>query len=114
MATTAIDEGKLEAFMGHAVEDMSAAMSAVMSRLGERCGLYAAMAHAGPLTSAQVAERAGCDERYVRDSILNPKGQVAAGYEPVMPTFAGQVSEDDLAKLVAYIESIGPERSGAR
>ena len=53
------------------------------------------------------------DERYVRDSILNPKGQVAAGYEPVMPTFAGQVSEDDLAKLVTYIESIGPARSGA-
>jgi cytochrome c oxidase subunit 2 len=51
------------------------------------------------------------DERYVRDSILDPKGQVAAGYAPVMPTFAGQVSEDDLAKLVAYIESIGPERS---
>jgi len=52
------------------------------------------------------------DERYVRDSILNPKEQVAAGYAPVMPTFKGQVSEDDLAKLVAYIESIGPNRSG--
>jgi cytochrome c oxidase subunit 2 len=53
------------------------------------------------------------DERYIRDSILNPKAQVAAGYAPVMPTFAGQASEDDLAKLVAYIESIGPQRSGA-
>jgi cytochrome c oxidase subunit 2 len=54
------------------------------------------------------------DEAYVRDSILDPKGQVAAGYAPVMPTFAGQVSEDDLAKLVAYIESIGPSTSGGR
>ena len=54
------------------------------------------------------------DERYVRDSILDPKGQVAAGYAPVMPTFAGQVGEDDLAKLVAYIESIGPSTSGDR
>jgi cytochrome c oxidase subunit 2 len=54
------------------------------------------------------------DEGYVRDSILDPKGQVAAGYAPVMPTFAGQVSEDDLAKLVAYIESIGPSTSGGR
>jgi cytochrome c oxidase subunit 2 len=52
------------------------------------------------------------DERYVRDSILDPKAQVAAGYDPVMPTFAGQVSEDDLAKLVAYIESIGPQPAG--
>jgi cytochrome c oxidase subunit 2 len=47
------------------------------------------------------------DNRYVRDSILDPKAQVAAGYDPVMPTFAGQVNEDDLAKLVAYIQSIG-------
>ena len=54
------------------------------------------------------------DERYVRDSILDPKAQVAAGYDPVMPTFAGQISEDDLAKLVAYIESIGPRQSGER
>ena len=52
------------------------------------------------------------DDRYVRDSILNPKGQVAAGYAPVMPTFAGQIGEDDLAKLVAYIESIGPSKPG--
>jgi cytochrome c oxidase subunit II len=50
------------------------------------------------------------DERYVRDSILEPKAQVAAGYAPVMPTFAGQLSEDDLAKLVAYIQSIGPSK----
>ncbi|MGN6848932.1 MAG: cytochrome c oxidase subunit II [Sphingomicrobium sp.] len=54
------------------------------------------------------------DERYVRDSILDPQAQVAAGYQPVMPTFAGQISEDDLAKLVAYIESIGPQKSGGR
>ena len=51
------------------------------------------------------------DERYVRDSILDPKREVAAGYQPVMPTFAGQVSEDDLAKLVAYIQSLGPNGS---
>jgi cytochrome c oxidase subunit 2 len=50
------------------------------------------------------------DETYIRDSILDPKNQVAAGYAPVMPTFAGQIGEDDLAKLVAYIESIGPQR----
>jgi cytochrome c oxidase subunit 2 len=55
------------------------------------------------------------DDRYIRDSILDPKAQVAAGYAPVMPTFAGQLSEDDLAKLVAYIQSIGAsKRGGAR
>ena len=54
------------------------------------------------------------DESYIRDSILKPKAQVAAGYAPVMPTFAGQISEDDLAKLVAYIQSIGPQQGGSR
>ena len=53
------------------------------------------------------------DEAYVRDSLLDPKGQVAAGYAPVMPTFAGQVGEDDLASLVAYIQSIGSGRRAA-
>jgi cytochrome c oxidase subunit 2 len=52
------------------------------------------------------------DDTYIRDSILDPKAQVAAGYQPVMPTFAGQVSEGDLAKLLAYIQSIGPRQHG--
>ena len=54
------------------------------------------------------------DARYVRDSILDPNAQVAAGYAPVMPAFAGQVSEDDLAKLVAYIQSLGPTGGAGR
>lgn len=65
-----------------------------------------------PLSDGSVVT---ADERYIRDSILDPKAQVAAGYAPVMPTFAGQLSEDDLAKLVAYIQSIGAtKREGAR
>ena len=51
------------------------------------------------------------DEAYIRDSILDPKKEVPAGYQPLMPTFAGQVSEDDLSKLVAYIQSIGKNRA---
>src|SRR5690349_7899969 len=43
------------------------------------------------------------DERYIRDSILQPKREVAAGYAPVMPSFAGQIGEDEVLKLVAYI-----------
>jgi cytochrome c oxidase subunit 2 len=62
-----------------------------------------------PLSDGRVVV---ADERYVRDSILNPKAEVAAGYAPVMPTFAGQIGEDDLARLVAYIQSIGPQPGG--
>jgi cytochrome c oxidase subunit 2 len=59
-----------------------------------------------PLSDGRVVR---ADESYIRDSILLPKKDIAAGYDPVMPSFAGQVSEDDLAKLVAYIEALGRE-----
>jgi cytochrome c oxidase subunit 2 len=47
------------------------------------------------------------DEKYIRDSILLPRSQVVASYEPLMPSFEGKVSEDQLLRLVAYIKSIG-------
>ncbi len=49
------------------------------------------------------------DERYIRDSILMPKARVAAGYAPLMPSFAGRVTEDELIRLVAYIKSLATE-----
>jgi cytochrome c oxidase subunit 2 len=49
------------------------------------------------------------DDMYLRDSILQPKKQVVASYDPVMPSFAGVVSEADLLKLIAYIKSLAPE-----
>jgi cytochrome c oxidase subunit 2 len=48
------------------------------------------------------------DERYIRDSILLPDSQVVAGYEPLMPSFSGQLSEDDLLALIAYLKSTAP------
>ena len=77
MSAAAIDEAKLEEFMGRAVGDMSAAMSAPLTMLGVKLGLYKAMAGAGQLTSAEVADRAGCDERLVREWLAN---QTAGGY----------------------------------
>lgn len=49
------------------------------------------------------------DDQYVRDSILYPAKDIAAGYAPIMPTFSGQVSEADLVRLEAYIKSLAPE-----
>jgi cytochrome c oxidase subunit II len=49
------------------------------------------------------------DEAYVRESILNPMAKVVAGYEPVMPTFQGLVSEDQVLQLIEYVRSIGPK-----
>lgn len=59
-----------------------------------------------PLSDGRVVR---ADESYIRDSILLPKKDVAAGYPPVMPSFAGQVSEEDIAKLVAYVQSLANE-----
>ena len=77
MSATEIDEAKLEAFMGQAVTDMGAIISAPLMVIGEKLGLYKAMAGAGPLTSAEVAERSGAAERYVREWLRN---QAAGGY----------------------------------
>jgi cytochrome c oxidase subunit 2 len=46
------------------------------------------------------------DEAYIRESILNPQGQIVEGYQPIMPTFKGQVTEDQLVQLIAYIKSL--------
>ena len=54
------------------------------------------------------------DEGYLRDSILLPRKQVAAGYEPIMPAFAGRIGEDDLFDLIAYIRSLAPSTERPR
>ena len=54
------------------------------------------------------------DERYLRDCILIPNTQVVAGFDPVMPSFQGRISEDDLFAIITYLKSIGsspPEAS---
>jgi len=48
------------------------------------------------------------DDNYIRESILNPQGQLVKGFGPIMPTFQGQVNEEDLLKLLAYIKSLAP------
>jgi cytochrome c oxidase subunit II len=53
------------------------------------------------------------DESYVRESILNPGAKVVAGYQQLMPTYQGQVSEEQLGHLVAYIKSLSPAPAAA-
>jgi SAM-dependent methyltransferase len=72
-----LDEAKLEAFVHTAVVDMGAAISGLLLHIGDRLGLYKAMAGAGPVTSAELAARTGTTERYVREWLGN---QTAGGY----------------------------------
>lgn len=50
------------------------------------------------------------DDPYIRESILNPRAKVVAGFDPVMPTFQGQISEENILQLIAYIRSIGAQK----
>jgi cytochrome c2 len=54
------------------------------------------------------------DEEYVREAILNPSATVALGFAPVMPTFAGKVTEDELRALVMYVKSLSLSTQGSR
>lgn len=52
------------------------------------------------------------DENYVRESILSPAAKIVSGFQPIMPSFQGQVSEDQLNALVAYVKSLAAPSSG--
>ena len=54
------------------------------------------------------------DERYIRDSVLLPQQEVVAGYAPIMPSYQGQVSEEDLLALLAYVKSLANAPAPAR
>ena len=49
------------------------------------------------------------DEDYVRESILNPQAKIVAGYQPIMPTFKGLISEDGIMQIIAYLKSLKRE-----
>jgi cytochrome c oxidase subunit II len=48
------------------------------------------------------------DEAYIRESILNPQAKIANGFQNIMPTFQGQLNEEQILQLVAYVRSLQP------
>jgi cytochrome c oxidase subunit II len=48
------------------------------------------------------------DANYIRQKLLTPAATIPAGYQPIMPSFAGRLSEEDILAIIAYIRSIGP------
>ena len=53
------------------------------------------------------------DENYIRESILNPGAKIVSGFKPIMPSFQGQISEENLMALVAYIKSLAQPQQSA-
>lgn len=72
-----MDQQRLDQFMGKMVGDLGAAVSAALVVVGDKLGLYKSLAEGGPQTPAQLAERAGARERYVREWL---NAQAASGY----------------------------------
>jgi SAM-dependent methyltransferase len=72
-----IDGSKLESFVARAIGDISAAYGGVLVSVGDKLGLYKAMAGAGPLDARELAARTGCAERYVSEWL---NAQAAGGY----------------------------------
>jgi SAM-dependent methyltransferase len=72
-----IDQAKLDKFMGQALGELGAGMNAALVIIGDKLGLYKAMAGAGPLSSTELAEKTGTAERYVREWL---NAQAAGGF----------------------------------
>jgi len=80
-----IDETRVEAFVMRILDEVGAAMNVPLTVIGDRLGLYKAMADGEPVTSEELAERTGTHERYVREWLA---GQAAGGYVEYDPETA--------------------------
>ena len=72
----AINQDKLHEFLGKAINDFGAVFNAALVRIGDKLGLYKALA-GGPMSPAELAAKTGTDERYVREWLAS---QAAGGF----------------------------------
>src|SRR2546430_14294452 len=73
----ALNQDELHEFLGKAIVDFGATFNAALIRIGDKLGLYKALASGGPQTPAELAKRTGTAERYVREWL---SAQAAGGY----------------------------------
>ena len=86
--TQAIDQAKLDEFMGRFVGDLGAALSAALVVIGDRLGLYRAMADGGAVTPPELAARTGTDARYVGEWLSNQAAGGYVSYDPASGEFS--------------------------
>ena len=63
----------------------------------------------GTTVELKDGSRVRVDEAYIRESVLYPQSKIVAGYDDIMPTFKGLLTEDGLLKVVEYVKSLGPK-----
>jgi cytochrome c oxidase subunit 2 len=66
----------------------------------------------GKTVTLQSGATVVADEAYLRESILNPSAKITSGYQPIMPTFQGLVSEEQLLQLIEYVKSLQAQKAG--
>src|SRR5229473_8336067 len=98
----AIDPQKLNEMLGRGMVDFGATFHAAMVRIGDKLGLYKTLASGGPLTSAELAERTGTAERYVREWL---NCQAAGGYVCYEPKSARYYMTEEQAFTMANEDS---------
>jgi len=64
----------------------------------------------GKPVTLQSGQTVTVDDSYIRESVLNPQAKVVAGFQPIMPTFQGLVTEEQLLQLIAYVKSLGEQK----
>ena len=77
-----IDEDKMHAFLGKVVGDFGASLSTVLGYIGQKLGLYEALADSDGMTPAELAEKTGTTERYVREWLINQAAGEYVHYDP--------------------------------
>lgn len=82
-----VDETRLEELMHHFVSDLGAAVTAPLVLIGDKLGLYKAMADGVPVTPAELAQRTGCRERYLREWLAQQAASGYVTYDPADGTF---------------------------
>jgi 2-polyprenyl-3-methyl-5-hydroxy-6-metoxy-1,4-benzoquinol methylase len=97
-----VDQTKLNEFLGQFVQELGAAMNVALVVLGERLGLYKAMAGAGPMTPDELAKKTNTAERYVREWL---SAQAAGGYVTYDPATQRFTLPDERAFALAMEDS---------
>ncbi len=77
-----VDLDKLMGFVFRAVDEVGGTLNAALVVMGDRLGLYRALAGAGPLTPAELAERTGTTERYIREWLNAQAAGAYVDYDP--------------------------------
>jgi hypothetical protein len=87
MTTQSVDAAKADAFVGRVLGDTSAMTTVILAAIGDRLGLFKALATGGPAAPADLAAQTGCQERYVREWLGGMASAAYLDYDPATNRF---------------------------